>query len=169
MCIRDRAKDSLLIAKNRILAIAYIQNEIQIDQKKINVKKFIEEFVPRILQLLADDGLMKFEIIYNLKRTGFCEVNTTLLGLILNELVTNTFKYAFKTYNKDNYLKISCEKINHTLLITLEDNGCGYTLDEIKSSSLGVGLVSDMVSQLDGALETNTDNGVVNSIKIDCK
>lgn len=167
--VDSQAKDSLLIAKNRILAIAYIQNEIQIDQKKINVKKFIEEFVPRILQLLADDGLMKFEIIYNLKRTGFCEVNTTLLGLILNELVTNTFKYAFKTYNKDNYLKISCEKINHTLLITLEDNGCGYTLDEIKSSSLGVGLVSDMVSQLDGALETNTDNGVVNSIKIDCK
>ena len=91
-----------------------------------------------------------------------------MVGLILNELITNTFKYAFKTYNKNNLLQISCKIELDTIILKIEDNGVGYKKEDIKQDSLGLDMVTEMVYQLNGTITTESSNAVVNTIKIPC-
>lgn len=74
-------------------------------------------------------------------------------GLLVNELVTNACKYAFPD-GRSGRIRLSVKKgPDHTILLTLEDNGVGLPpgLDPSKTSTLGLQLVDDMVAQLKGS------------------
>ena len=53
-----------------------------------------------------------------------------MIGLVLNELITNTTKYAFDDYNETNKLCIGCEIFGDSLRITIVDNGKGYVIND---------------------------------------
>ncbi|MDZ4172585.1 MAG: PAS domain S-box protein [Methanobacteriaceae archaeon] len=82
------------------------------------------------------------------------------LGLIVNELITNSIKYAFK--GRDNgTLKITFEKINDELILKVSDDGVGLgpDVDIDSSKTLGLKLVKNLAIQLDADLEIGRDNG----------
>lgn len=78
-------------------------------------------------------------------------------GLILNELVTNSFKYAFDTNKGD--ITISIIQDDKNTILTIQDDGKGYdTLKE--SSGFGLVLVNSLVkNELQGTIKTLSDNG----------
>lgn len=90
-------------------------------------------------------------------------------GLILNELITNSFKYAFN--NNDNAkLDITINKKSSDLIIIVKDNGCGLKkdFDEICDDTLGLKLVFSIVKyQLFGQVKYEYDNGAKFIIKIE--
>jgi two-component sensor histidine kinase len=90
----------------------------------------------------------------------FFDIQTSIpLGLIINELVTNSFKYGFPN-GKTGQITISIEHIsdvNYKLVI--EDTGVGFTKDKIEKKSIGLELVSLLVLQLKGKLTINSKNG----------
>lgn len=164
----QEVKDVLNVAKNRVLTISYIQKDLATKESVIDISIFLKNFSFKVLRLLSDHKTQKFKLIFQLEPRSLCDVNTTLLGLILNELITNTYKYAFKTYSPDHTLKISCEISEKQLIIIVADNGEGYAMDEIKDNSLGLDLVKTMVNQLNGTIEVSNNNGVKNIIKLPC-
>ncbi|MBP1838934.1 ligand-binding sensor domain-containing protein [Formosa algae] len=164
----EEVKDILNIAKNRILTIAYIQNDLASKDEPTDIPVFLKDFSRKILGLLSDSQTQKFKLIFILEPHCLCQLNTTLLGLILNELITNTYKYAFKTYSPDHLLRISCSKTDCKLKIVIEDNGIGYDSNEIRENSLGLDLVKTMVHQLNGTITVTSNNGVKNVILIPC-
>lgn len=90
-----------------------------------------------------------------------------MLGLILNELITNTTKYAFETFNPENTLTISCHLNTNVLSIIIKDNGKGYESENSTTrNSLGIELVKEMVDQLNGTLQIKPTKGTENIIKI---
>mgnify|MGYP000657498591 CR=1 FL=1 len=161
-------KGILTVAKNRILSIAYIQSILNTDSQNIDLCDFIKEVSEKINQTLSNnDDNLKFKQVYNIQSIkGYSNTNLSLIGLILNELITNTHKYAFKEYSKNNTLTVSCKKTIKFIEIEIKDNGIGYTSDNIKNSSLGLELIAEMVSQLNAKLITDTTNGVSNKILI---
>ncbi len=149
-------------AQSRLKSIAVIhqvlyQNE---QNENVNFKTFVEELCNQI------------EASFNLKNKVEIEVNipndlnfnseTILpLGLIVNELITNSFKYAFI---KQNDCKISVElfKANvNSYNLCVGDNGIGLPLnyDLYKSKSLGLKLVQILAEQLSGDLKYNFKGG----------
>lgn len=83
------------------------------------------------------------------------------LGLIINELVSNSLKYAFKDRNEGK-ISVKLEKIDvDSFKLTVGDNGAGFPedIDFRNTSSLGLQLVNELVRQLDGAIELNKDSG----------
>ncbi|MHA7943191.1 ligand-binding sensor domain-containing protein [Formosa sp. 3Alg 14/1] len=164
----QEVKDILNIAKNRILTISYIQNDLTSNKGIIDIAVFLKEFSAKILSLLSDQNTQKFTIEFDLQPDCKCEVNTTLLGLILNELITNTYKYAFKAYSEENVLKICCALSNGQLEIIIADNGVGYDFGNAKDTSLGLDLVKTMVHQLNGTIEIYAVHGVKNVILLPC-
>jgi two-component sensor histidine kinase len=92
----------------------------------------------------------------------YFDVDTAIpLALILNELITNSFKYAFNSQVK-NTLYISLVKIlgeNYELI--LKDNGLGlkegFSIRDAKSS--GLKLVDRLVKQLQGSLKITNEFG----------
>jgi PAS domain S-box-containing protein len=82
------------------------------------------------------------------------------LGLIVNELITNSIKYAFK--GRDNgTLKINFKKINDELVLKVCDDGVGLgpDVDIDSSKTLGLKLVKNLAIQLDADLEIGRDKG----------
>lgn len=82
-------------------------------------------------------------------------------GLILNELITNSLKYAFIDSTKNNEILISLKEEQNRIYLRVKDNGIGLppNFDIEKSDTLGLQLVSTLVEQLDATLSYNVEEG----------
>ena len=162
----EEAINALKVAKNRILTISYLEDKIETDTNELNIKEFTETLCNSIIQTLSDEENMKFSINYSIENVIVKNFNTTLYGLILNEIITNTFKHAFPVYKKGNVLQIYLLESNNKIVLTNKDNGVGYNPEDISYASLGLDLVNDMVRQLNDTLEPVTIHSVENKIII---
>ena len=161
------AVNALKMAKNRILAISHIENKISSENENLQLDLFIKDLSDSIIQALAGDQHLKFKITYNLPHIHIKNLNSTIFGLILNELITNTTKYAFDDYKPENRLNIKCEINKKSLKLIVSDNGKGYSpAKDVSPNSLGIELVSEMVKQLNGTIVINSVNGTENIIDI---
>jgi two-component sensor histidine kinase len=88
------------------------------------------------------------------------------LGLIINEVVTNTLKYAFPE-DKTGTLIIKFYKKGNEFFLTVKDDGVGIPkdFDIEKSDSLGMQLITNLTQQLDGELEIIKSPGATFNIK----
>ncbi len=76
------------------------------------------------------------------------------VGLILNELLTNAYKYAFSGKKKGT-IKVAFTKETNQYQLQISDDGVGLPPDhaERRSRSLGHNLVNGLVRQLDGNIQ----------------
>jgi two-component sensor histidine kinase len=81
-------------------------------------------------------------------------------GLIVNELVSNALKYAYKDRKKGKLIIELKEKGNQVSL-KISDDGVGLpeNFKYEKNDSLGVQLVYSLTEQLDGTIEVNSEKG----------
>ena len=90
------------------------------------------------------------------------DVDTAVpLGLITNELITNSLKYAFPA-GKSGEIILSLKEVNGThIRLTIADNGIGKNLDSTSSPdhSFGTRLVQLLSLQLNASLESNFEQG----------
>lgn len=158
-------------AKERIQAIALIHKKLYLDNTfaEINMEEYLNELID---QLRITYNSNQANIAFQLKTNNILlNIDTAVpLGLIISELTTNAFKYAF--HNRENgRLKI---EINHTendyYVLNVKDNGIGMkeNFNFLESNTLGVEIVQALTEQLDGILTYKSDeNGT--SIKIKFK
>lgn len=78
-------------------------------------------------------------------------------SLLLNELITNSFKHAFKESNDGN-IYISLTKANPGFEFTYKDDGVGFDLSLVtKDKSLGLNLINTFTQELKGTLQFNSE------------
>ncbi|WP_249356293.1 histidine kinase dimerization/phosphoacceptor domain -containing protein [Maribacter sp. ACAM166] len=87
------------------------------------------------------------------------------IGLIVNELITNSLKYAFPANRKGN-IHLALKEKGDLLILEVRDNGIGL-LSENRADGTGFGthLVNLLVKQLDGKMILVTDQGTSVYIK----
>ncbi len=85
------------------------------------------------------------------------------LGLIIHEIVTNTFKYAFPDdWKEQKYLDISLGKYSDKILLEIGDNGKGISEDDMQKNedSIGMQLIGILIKeQLSGSFEKEFNSG----------
>lgn len=161
----DEIKDKklqyvLLTIQNRINAMSHLHELLyrQDDISHINAYEYFEVLIEEVKYSYEEkDILIDLDIQADLEmeQAIYC-------GLILNELISNSYKYAFPDNQGKIKIKLSKDKNTNTLII--EDNGIGYKKN-ISLNSLGLILVETLATeQLDGKLETIIKNGVKNII-----
>jgi two-component sensor histidine kinase len=83
-------------------------------------------------------------------------------GLILNELITNTLKYAFPN-GREGEVSVSLEHDSATgaVCLRVSDNGVGLPadFDLRQSNSLGLRLVQMLAGQMRGSVQTGPGPG----------
>ena len=86
-------------------------------------------------------------------------------GLLINEIVSNAYKYGFPGKDSGKIL-IELKKADGKINLLIKDNGIGLPDDfEIeKSESLGMQLILALTNQLDGELKLSHENGTSFSI-----
>lgn len=90
------------------------------------------------------------------------DVNSAIpLGLIVNELVTNSLKYAFPEGMGELSIKFRSLNKGDEFELVISDNGVGFPsdLDFRKVDSLGLQLVSNLTSQLNGTIDLENTHG----------
>ena len=87
------------------------------------------------------------------------------IGLILNELISNSFKYGFKD-KSEGFISLSVKRTdNDDVVFTVRDSGIGLPENfNLESANVGFHLIDGLVNQISGELETKTDNGAVFTI-----
>ncbi|WP_319414725.1 histidine kinase dimerization/phosphoacceptor domain -containing protein [Marispirochaeta aestuarii] len=91
-------------------------------------------------------------------------------GILINELITNAIKHAFRD-RSEGRIHVSLEKKTgtHTIVLTVKDNGSGLNPDfSLESSaSLGMRLIQLLTSQLDGTLSYSSNQGATFSVEFE--
>ncbi|MBZ2166693.1 sensor histidine kinase [Methanobacterium spitsbergense] len=102
------------------------------------------------------------------------DVNTAIpLGLILNELLSNSMKYAFPTELSNNFtngnIDVNLYKSEKGYTLSVVDDGIGFPedIDLENTDSLGLQLIYSLTNQIDGTIHLARTNGT--SFKIEFK
>jgi PAS domain S-box-containing protein len=157
----EKTRKMLLELKTRIHMISLIHQKLCYSDRvtDINLKEFIYEI---IYTLQADAAKVKYEI--NVPDYNMPVKKAVTLGLILNELVTNSIKYAFRGSEKNIiFIKVKIEE--DMLNLELGDNGIGLKDNEEHSGAMGLKLVYALLHQLDAEVGKTIDRGTVWTIK----
>ena len=82
-------------------------------------------------------------------------------ALILNEVITNSIKYAFNEPEKSHHIDIRVSKISNQIVLMIHDNGPGFDVHELMNnkSSLGMSLIEALTEQLEGSYEYHNIEG----------
>lgn len=152
--------DTLNKGKSRIQSMSLIHQKLYGNETGlIKFGDFVNILVKELAFLYKQHENLDLEI--NVDKISF-DVDTAIpLSLILNELITNSFKYAFQSSTKNIiYISLKKTKTNEYKLI-FKDNGPGlkenFKIGETKSS--GLKLVERLVRQLQGSLLITNDSG----------
>ena len=89
------------------------------------------------------------------------------VGIILNELISNSMKYAFPK-NNNNLIQISVTKSKTNIILIYRDNGVGLSEINTKNNKgFGLKLIELLVKQLYGKLLIENDNGAKFTIEFE--
>ena len=155
-------------SQDRVISMALIHEELhksgEIDT--LNFSQYIKELADNLLLTyrLGNDSI---SLSMDIEKDIFFDMDTAVpLGIIVNELVSNSLKHAFPGRDKGEIrIKLCREKsesdVGTLFALTISDNGVGIpeNLDIEELDSLGLQLVTSLVNQLDGKLKLKRDNG----------
>ena len=81
-------------------------------------------------------------------------------GLIVNELISNSLKYAFQGRD-EGVIQLSLSEMNDTISLSIKDDGVGLPKDfnYEKTNSLGIQLVYALIEQLDATMDIRREEG----------
>ncbi len=158
----DELNTVLQTTQNRILILARIhENLIHFNKKSHNLKQYIH-FITISLAYLNNDSL-KVENILIIDESIDPSIDIDIkmtLGLILNELITNSYKYAFTKKSSNNNIKIEIKVENNRLFFKYKDSGNGFEskiLNNNSQKNLGLYLIKKLTMQLQSKPHFNTE------------
>jgi two-component sensor histidine kinase len=129
----------------------------------INVNEYIKTLTNHLKSIYKKEE--NVIIHYNIDEDIELETERMIyLGLIINEIVSNTFKFEIGNGVKS-IINIFITSINGIIEIDISDKGPGFNKNMIKSESLGLKLITIMCTQLNAEHDVSSDNGVRHTIK----
>jgi two-component sensor histidine kinase len=149
-------------SRNRINSMALVHEMLYSskDLSKIELKKYIERLASSLHQSFSNPN-SSIEFILKIESDIYFEIDRMIpVGLILNEIISNSLKYAFPK-NKSGTIEIGLARANEKFRLTVSDNGIGLPpdFDLKKDSSLGMQLIHILCDQIDGEVSLHRENG----------
>jgi two-component sensor histidine kinase len=152
----EYTKSALMDCKNRVNSMAMIHQKFYEGKNysRIDFKAYIEALVSEI-KFAYNIKNKKITVESNIDPDLNFELNVAIpCGIILNELISNSFKHAFH-HQEFGKIEIFIEREKNLFLMRVVDNGSGFEYkDKIESSnSLGLILIQSLSEQLDGTFQ----------------
>jgi PAS domain S-box-containing protein len=142
----------------RSMALAHEKLCQSDDMETVNLHDYIRTLVE---YLISSYGFSRDEVQINLNiKNVIFEIDTSIpLGLIINEIASNSLKHAFHKGPGEISIEIYPDGDNFVLKIS--DNGTGFPehIDFRNTDSLGMQLVNSLVEQIDGKIELYRNKG----------
>ncbi|MEP7375822.1 MAG: histidine kinase dimerization/phosphoacceptor domain -containing protein [Chitinophagaceae bacterium] len=151
-------KEAMLASQNRVHSIGIVHQKLYQGENlgAIEMKDYFINLSESILDSFGAHQRVQVECAMN---TLNVDIDTAVpLGLIVNELLTNTIKYAFPE-GRSGKVQIKLEQAaNGNLQMLVSDNGVGKS-GTINGTGFGGQLVSLLTQQLGGTMKEDNNNG----------
>ena len=146
--------------QRRIEAMSLIHQRLYIQDNvtQVNIKEFITDIAESLMQAYGfEKNNFQLDVIV---KDELLEVDKAIpLSIIINELITNAFKYAYNEVSAPS-LKISLTKKVENVELLITDNGQGINIDNWKTNDgYGKELIQTFTQQIEGSLTVSVNNG----------
>ena len=158
----DKIKDPKIISaieesRNRVYSMSMIHQKLYQGKNlsTIGMKEYLIDLSQHILDSFGGEG--RIEYTYDLEEMELDVDSAIPVGLIVNELLTNSYKHAFPDHRKG-MINITCKHMSEDrILLEVADNGVGlleFDKDDDQGSGFGTQLIDLLIQQLDGSIMT---------------
>ncbi len=156
----EEVKTSLQEAGGRIRSMQMLYDKLYRSDNfsEVNMQEYLSPLIDEIINVFPT----KTEVTVSKQIADF-PINAKYvfpLGIIINELLTNIMKYAFKG-KSDNEIRINAKQEDEIVIIVIQDNGIG--MDETQnledSTGFGLQLVKMLTEQIKGKVRIERENG----------
>lgn len=159
--------DFMSVSRSRILSMALIHENLYQSESlsNVNFKSYTENLI-QIIKNALNTNYSNINIQIDIK-DAYLDVQLAIpLGLIINELVSNAYKYAFP-YHRNGVIQIKLIQKNINSELTISDNGIGIENIATQKKTLGLQLVEELVFQIDGQMKIINNNGLEYRIRFE--
>ncbi|MCD1295852.1 hypothetical protein CUJ83_12685 [Methanocella sp. CWC-04] len=147
-------------SQNRIRSMALIHEKLYGNDtfSTLNFQDYVRSLTTFLFNSYSNNKNLRLN--FNINEINL-NIDTAIpCGLIINELVSNSLKYAFPD-NREGEIRIDAYIENDMFNLCVSDNGIGLPVDfdPNGSETLGIQLVNALATQLNGKMEINGNNG----------
>lgn len=147
-------------SQNRVISMSLIHESLH-GSRDVETLDFAAYLRKLTAELLASytSGSEEISLQLDIEEVYFGMDTAIPLGIIINELFSNSLKHAFPEGKGNIYIKLYgseiCENVNSLFTLVVSDNGVGFPeeFDFRDMDSLGLQLVNTLVDQIEGTIE----------------
>ena len=148
-------------AMDRIQSMSTIYEQLYQSSSldRVDLKQYVGDIVRRLLETYVL-GSARIRLSLKLEDADLNVRRTVPLGLILNELITNSLKYAYPS-GRGGELRVRLLNESGTITLEISDDGIGLP-DDVrtgKSAGMGIRLVEMLADQIEATLALESDKG----------
>lgn len=166
--LNDETRVALKQSETRIHAMASLHALLNNDSTELSVN--MQSYLKKLLEYQNDilKGGKNIALNYSIEELLLPSRLALPIALTINELVTNSIKYAFPD-NHSGEINIDLHRVNATdVRLIVADNGIGLNQEQLEDNSktkstksgLGIRIVQILIKQINGTLQTKTEQGV---------
>ena len=156
----EKALDAITESKNRVMSMSLIHQNLyqQNDITAVNLKTYTTQLSSNILSSYQT-GIKPVQLTATAPDVQVDVDKLVPVGLIINELITNSVKYAFEQQNNPS-LVVELQQQQHQLSIIVADNGPGFNMASLQpGKSFGYKIINAFLKKLKGQINMASENG----------
>jgi two-component sensor histidine kinase len=138
----------------RAISLAYDQLQGSQEIKQVKLEEYLGKLCNQIIPSLI--GSRPVQVENNIEPVGLDFDKAVILGLIVNELVTNSVKHAFG--EDGGIIRVAFHVKEGEGVLVVEDDGQGISTGDQARPGMGSQLLPAMARQLGGALKLDTEH-----------
>lgn len=154
------AAEALREAKSRLQSMGTLYEKLYRTEnlREMPLGEYIPDLAAEIVGMFPKGGSVRIET--RIEDFNLPVKTVSVLGIILNELLTNAMKYAFRD-REEGHIRIAAARKGRRVAVELRDDGAGLpaSLDPQKTSSFGLRLVRVLTDQLGGSVRFENKDG----------
>lgn len=159
--LQDDALKAIENSQHRIYAMSLIHQKLYADDSltTINIAAYIGELVGYLRDSFEDGSDLCFQM--EIEPINLDIAIAIPLGLIINEAVSNSCKYAFPGRKKGRVITISLYRTTEGIQLECRDNGIGLSSEAFgtRPGSLGLTLIKGLGKEINAEVRIANDNG----------
>jgi PAS domain S-box-containing protein len=157
--LSDEMQEVFQETQTRIRSIALVHEKLYQTEHlaEIDISEYVSDLSRIITQTFTGKN-RNIEFREDIDSVKISIINAVPLGLLINELLSNAFKHAFKN-GRDGIISISFKKVKGEYVVSVEDNGAGLPegFDINEQTSMGMTLVKTLTRQIQGEMTITSD------------
>lgn len=160
------ALNAMTESQHRVQAMSLIHQKLYNSENISNI--YMPEYIGDLVEYLKDSFETKQRVFFEMKiaQIRLDIAHAVALGLILNEIITNAFKYAFPYTDHDKiFIELSEQDDQVSLLVTDNGRGLPKNFDVENHNSFGMILMRGMAEDLEGIFKIVSHNGTQVSVR----